>query len=163
MTNHEWDHGDWHHAVMGVGLTTRTGPASVLWTSTFHEYGVEVFPDPMTAFLRQGEDGPESWSATDHPEWRARVGQPVTAATTHWEQIDLGPARTGDGRIVEPARTVPAPTALRLDFAAGPVWFIAAIPQDDGALFIPGDEIVVAFTTETLLRFGFAADPFTLT
>ena len=55
------------------------------------------------------------------------------------------------------------PIALRLDFAAGPVWFIAAIPQEDGALFIPGDEIVVAFTTETMLRFGFPADPFTLT
>ena len=37
----EWDHGDWHHAVMGVGLTTSTEPVSVLWSkNAFHEYGV---------------------------------------------------------------------------------------------------------------------------
>ncbi|QHT54730.1 hypothetical protein GXP71_00515 [Cellulomonas sp. H30R-01] len=159
----EWDHGDWHHAVMGVGLTTSTGPVSVLWTNTFYPHGVEVFPDPMTSFLRQDEYGPENWSVTDHPEWRARTGQPITAATTHWEQIELGPGRNGYGRIVEPARTVSVPVALRLDFAAGPVWFIAGIPQQDDTPAIPDDEIVIAFTTDVMLRFGYPADPFTLT
>lgn len=30
-----WDHGDWHHAVMGVQLGTDVGPVTVTWTSTF--------------------------------------------------------------------------------------------------------------------------------
>jgi hypothetical protein len=118
----------------------------------------------MTAFLRQGEYGPENWSATDHPEWRARAGQPITAATTHWAPIELGPGRNGYGRTVEPARTVEVPVALRLDFAAGPAWFIAGVwSQQDDAPAIPDDEIVVAFSTDTMLRFGYTADAFTLT
>lgn len=31
-----WDHGDWHHAVMGVELMLGSGPVSIIWTDTFH-------------------------------------------------------------------------------------------------------------------------------
>ncbi len=159
----EWDHGNWHHAVMGVGLTTSVGPVSALWTTTFYPYGVEVFHDPMTSFLRQDEYGPEGWAVTDHPEWQSRAGEPITAAATRWERFELGPGRTGDGRVIEPARKVEVPVALRLDFGrAGPVWFVAGMPQEAGPLFMTGDEIVVAFATEAMLGFGFPADDFTL-
>ena len=157
----EWDYGDWHHAVMGVELQTASGPISVLWTNTFYPYGVEVFTQPMTTFLRLSDDGPERWSVTDHREWQARAGQPVTAVETLWERLDLGPASDSNGRIVEPARTVDLPVALRLDFPAGPVWLVAGIPTEDGTVSTTGDEIVVAFTTEAMLRFGFPASNFT--
>ncbi|MFI7122732.1 hypothetical protein [Amycolatopsis sp. NPDC049868] len=29
-----WDYGTWHHAVMGVGLCTDAGPATITWTDT---------------------------------------------------------------------------------------------------------------------------------
>ncbi len=158
-----WDHGTWHHAVMGVELRTDRGPFSVLWSNTFYPYGVEVFPDPMTSFLLPGEHQPESWSATDNVQWQARAGQPVTDVQTRWERLELGPSVYPDGTIAGPPGAVDLPVALRLDFAAGPVWFIAGIPDGDGSVVIPGDEIIVAFTTESMHRLGFPHGPFTAT
>lgn len=158
-TSREWDYGDWHHAVMGVQLKTHTGPVSVLWTNTFHSYGVEVFSEPITTFLALSDDGPECWTVTDHPEWKLRTGHQVLAVDTYWDQLELGPARTFDGRIVEPARTVEVPVAIRLDFAAGPVWFVAGIPKEGGA-FLGGDEVMVVFTSEAMLRLGFPVGSF---
>lgn len=43
----EWDHGDVHHAVMGVELLTDRGPLCVLWAGTFFCYGVEIFHTPI--------------------------------------------------------------------------------------------------------------------
>ena len=159
----QWDHGTWHHAVMGVGLRTTSGPVSVMWTNTFFPYGVEVFYGPMTSFLWRDEGGPESWTVTDSAPWQARAGQPVSAVQTHWERLELGPSTRQDGSVAAPSRAIDLPTALRVDFAAGPVWFVAGIPQDDGTLFVPGDEIVVAFSTEAILSLGYPADSFTLT
>jgi len=53
-----WDYGDWHHAVMGVDLLTDRGPSCVLWTSTFHPYGVEVFPTPGRSTSWTANPGP---------------------------------------------------------------------------------------------------------
>ncbi|MBQ0905489.1 hypothetical protein [Micromonospora sp. U21] len=49
------------------------------------------------------------------------------------------------------------PVALRLDFAAGPIWFVAAIPQlpDPRRVFILGDEIMVIFSGEKMRDMGF--------
>ncbi len=154
-----WDHGDWHHAVMGVGLRTTTGPVSLLWTSTFSSYGVEVFDQPMSDFLVLGEHGPESWAVSEHPEWRSRVGRPVLAADAFWDRVTIGPARRRDRRIAGRARAVEVPVALRLDFDAGPVWFVAAVPGDDDCV-VGGDEIVVVFSTDAMLRLGFPAGTF---
>ncbi|MBF0688134.1 MAG: hypothetical protein IR158_10295 [Cellulomonas sp.] len=161
----EWDYGDWHHAVLGVDLTTSSGPVAVTWTNTFDTYGVEVFPEPMTRFLVSGDDdaGPERWAVTPHPEWTTRAGQPVSAVDTFWDRWEYGPARYSDGRIAEPARTVEVPVAIRLEFASGPVWFVAGMPVEDGKTFVGGDEIMVVFTSETMLRLGFPADEFTAT
>lgn len=58
--------------------------------------------------------------------------------------------------MVEPARAVDVPTAIRLDFDAGPVWFVAAIRQTPSMedVFIPGDEIMVVFATEKIRDMG---------
>ncbi|MDG4807949.1 hypothetical protein O7634_14430 [Micromonospora sp. WMMD1120] len=32
----DWDHGDWHHAQLGVQLTTPSGPVTVTWSAVFH-------------------------------------------------------------------------------------------------------------------------------
>jgi hypothetical protein len=50
------------------------------------------------------------------------------------------------------------PITLRLDFAAGPVWFVAGIPQlpDPQRVFIPGDEIMVVFSQQKMHDMGFS-------
>ncbi|SEE21297.1 hypothetical protein [Jiangella alba] len=156
----EWDHGDWHHAVMGVELTTDAGPVSVVCTNTFHPYGVEIFDEPLSKLVVRGDDGPGNWTVTDHPAWRSRTDQPILAAGTFWERLGFGPGRYSDGSIATPARTVEVPVALRLDFAAGPLWFVAGNPSETGEVFIPGDEIMVVFTPEEMLRIGFPAVAF---
>ena len=158
----EWDHGDWHHAVLGVELRTSAGPVSVVWTSTFYPYGVEVVcSEPMTSLLDLRDDGPESWTVTEHPEWRPRAGTEVLAADTFWERLELGPARDRHGQVVDAARTVEVPVAMRLDLETGPVWFVAGIPTEDGGADLAGDEIMVVFTSEAMLRLGFPAGAFT--
>lgn len=157
----EWEHGDWHHAVLGVEMRTNTGPFSVVWTNTFYPYGVEVVSAPMTHLLTLGDGGPESWTVTDHPAWSSRTGQQVLAVDTFWERLEIGPARSTDGRVVAPARTVELPVALRLDFAAGPVWFVVGVPTVEGGAVVPGDEIMVVLTPEAMLRLGFTAGTFT--
>jgi hypothetical protein len=59
---------------MGVELATDAGPSSFLWTSTFFSYEIEVFHEPISRHLTQGEQGPEGWAAEDHPLWRDRLG-----------------------------------------------------------------------------------------
>ena len=76
---------------------------------------------------------------------------------TWWDQIELGPATLANGELVAPARAIEVPTALRLDFDAGPVWFAAAIPQPPSmeAAFIPGDEIMIVFSAEKMTSMGY--------
>lgn len=152
-----WDYGDWHHAVMGVELTTSSGPRSILWTNTFFEYGVEVFPEPIGAHLRLGPEGPEGWSVTAHALWQARAEQPIQAVSAFWEHIEVGPGRLSDGTVVSPAESHDVPVALRLDFASGPVWFVAGMPDypDVERAFIPGDEIMVVFSSAKMRAIGF--------
>ncbi|SDS12754.1 hypothetical protein [Jiangella sp. DSM 45060] len=132
----------------------------MLCTNTFHPYGVEIFDEPMSKLVVRGDDGPRSLRVTDHPAWRSRADQPVLAAGAFWERLELGPARYADGSIAGPARAVEVPVALRLDFAAGPLWFVGGNPSERGEVFIPGDEIMVVFTPEVMLRIGFPAGAF---
>jgi hypothetical protein len=154
-----WDYGDWHHAVMGVHLGTDLGPVTLTWTSTFHPYGVEVFYEPIEHHLVLGEAGPErvgpngdgmSW-------WDPCLGSLIRGTACHWERLEIGPSRRADGSTAGPAYTVDLPVALRLDFAATAVWFVAGIPQppDMRSVFIPGDEIMVVFSREKMHEMGF--------
>ncbi|MGQ0845582.1 MAG: hypothetical protein ACT4QF_15780 [Sporichthyaceae bacterium] len=147
---------------MGVGFVLDNGPACVLWTDTFFPYGVEVFRDPLSDHLSDGPEGPEAWEVTDHRMWAGRIGRPITGASAFWETLEIGPGVTADGRQVSDAHVEELPVALRLDFEAGPVWLAAACVEypnvDD--VFIPGDEIVVAFTREKMQQMGFPEGEF---
>jgi hypothetical protein len=155
-----WDYGDWHHAVMGVQLATDARPMTVTWTNAFYPYGVEVFADPIERHLVLGEAGPERIGPDGESRWTGFLDTPVLRAMTWWERIELGPATLTSGEVVEPARAVEIPTALRLDFNAGPVWFAAAIPQAPSmeSVFIPGDEIMVVFSAAKMRDMGYV-DP----
>jgi hypothetical protein len=158
-----WDYGDWQHAVMGVDLLTYAGRWSVLWTDTFYPYGVEVLDEPLTNHLHLGEGGCEGWRVEDHPSWRSRVGTPVLGAHTFWEQLEIGPTYSNrDGVRVADSYTVNVPVALRLDFHAGPVWTVAAIPElsTTSKAFICGDEIMVIFSAQRMRKIGFPQTDF---
>lgn len=154
----KWDYDTWHHAVMGVQLATDHGPVTITWTNTFHPYGVEVFLDPIEGHLRLGDDGPERVGPDSPSRWSAYLGTPIRRAEVFWDHLELGPARLHDGTVVKPARAVDVPTVLRLDFDAGSVWLVAAIPQPAGIsrVFSPGDEIMVVFARETMTEIGFS-------
>jgi hypothetical protein len=154
----EWDYGDWHHAVMGVQLTTDTGPVSVIWTATFEPYGVEIFPESIDHHLHT--DGTYRVGPGADSLWNAFVGQPIRHAKLSWDTFTIGPAMNQHGDVIGPAYDVDVPTALRLDFDAGPVWFVAAQPQPRKPhhhFFIPGDEIVVVFAASKMREAGYAA------
>ncbi|TDW81048.1 hypothetical protein [Kribbella sp. VKM Ac-2566] len=152
-----WDYGDWHHAVMGVQLSTDAGPVTVTWTSTFYAYGVEVFAEPIERHLVLGEDGPERIGPDGISRWTGILDTPVLRTTTSWERIELGPATLASGEVVEPARVVEIPTALRLDFSAGPVWFAPASPQYPSMerAFTAGDEIMIVFSAAKMRDMGY--------
>lgn len=118
-------------------------------------YGVEVFHSPMTDHLVMGEDGPESWAADGSGRWSGRLGSPITAVETFWERIAVGPAYRRDVRVADPYE-VDVPVALRIDFAAGPVWMAAAMPPEPGMqqAFVGGDEIMVVFTADRMRQIG---------
>ncbi|MEI8407502.1 MULTISPECIES: hypothetical protein [unclassified Kribbella] len=156
-----WDYGDWHHAVMGVELMLDTGPASIIWTSTFFPYGVEVFREPLSNHFVQGSQGPEIWEVGEHSRWRERIGSPISTASLLWDRVEVGPGhRLGDGRQVSDAYGVDVPVGLRLEAGAGPVWFVSAMPEvtEPEMAFVHGDEIMVVFTAEKMRRLGFPDD-----
>jgi hypothetical protein len=154
-----WDHGDWHHAVMGVGLLTAAGPATITWTSTFHSYGVEVLDGRIEDHLILGEEGPERIGpdANARSPWDRYLRMPIRGTAAHWERLELGARRRADGSVVEAARTVDVPMAVCLEFDAGAVWFVAAIPEppDWQRVFVGGDEIMVVFSHEKMRDMGF--------
>jgi hypothetical protein len=148
---------------MGVVLGTDAGPVTITWTNAFFPYGVEVFHDRIEEHLVLGEDGPErigprpgSGSVWDG----CYFGTAIRGTAFHWERLTLGPSTRADGTVVEPARTVDVPVALRVDFDTGAVWFAAAMPEfpDPRRVFVPGDEILVVFSAEKMRDMGFT-DP----
>lgn len=87
--------------------------------------------------------------------WLGRAGR-LTAATrstvpslSRSLRVTSNPAgasngsRRADGTVVEPARAVDVPLAVRLDFTEGKVWFVG------------GDEIMVVFSPEKIRDMGF--------
>ncbi|MEV1056697.1 hypothetical protein AB0I92_05565 [Micromonospora chalcea] len=154
-----WDYGDWHHAVMGVQLGTDLGSVAVTPTNTVYPYGVEVFHEPIGHHLLLGESGPERVGpdVDGQSPWAPLLGSRVRGTACHWEQFQIGPSRRADGSIAAPAHTVDVPIAIRLDFTADPIWFVAAIPRLPGpqGVVIPGDEIMVVFSAGKMRDMGF--------
>lgn len=160
----QWDYGDWHHAVMGVELTTDVGPVTVIWTDTFFAYGVEVFHDRIAEHLALGENGPERVGPQieSGSPWDHYLGTPIRRTASYWQRLELGPSVRADGVIVGPGYSVDLPIALRLDFDAGAVWFVAGLPEspDMQSVFIPGDEIMIVFSRGKMLDMGFEDQAF---
>jgi len=151
-----WDYGNWHHAVMGLELATDSGPVTVTWTSTFHDYGVEVFLEPIARHLLLGEDGPQPVGPDALGPWEPLMGSPIMDAMTWWERCDSGPPVRGDATMGTAPWFIDVPTALRLDFAGGSVWFVAAILLlPSGTVSVSGDEIMVVFSAARMRSLGF--------
>jgi hypothetical protein len=104
-----------------------------------------------------GDGGPDSWAVETHPHWQSRLGSPVREASVEWLRWEVGPGCRGDGVRVSEPESHDVPVGLRLDFDAGPVWLIAAIPDGPHLEkpFVGGDEILVVFDAVLLRRIGF--------
>jgi hypothetical protein len=141
----DWDHGSWHHVDEGVQLGTDRGTALITWTATFYPYGVEVLPGHTLSADDYTRAGP-----SDAAHWAGRLGSPIRDVSCLWDHMTFASGSSVD-----------VPLALRLDFDAGPVWFVAAIAQDPPRprFFLPGDEIVVAFSPDVLRAMGFDEIP----
>lgn len=139
----EWDFGTWHQPTMGVELFTDDGACfSAVWGSSFDHYGLEVFPEPMTAHLRMiGEPGGSAAVAvTDHPRWSSLVDRTLTSVDIAWSQDREGSLRT--------------PAAIRLCSREKAVWIAAGSPAEwppTDVHHLGTDDVMVVFTA------GFAA------
>lgn len=154
----QWDYGDWHHAVMGVQLTTQAGPRTVTWTNRFFPYGVEVFRDPIERHLVLGGEGAERVGPTGLSRWSDLVGVPIREVAVSWDRLEVGPSvDVSTGEVVGEASSVEVPTALRLDFEGSFVWFVAGQPMFPSLVevFIPSDEIMVVFSGEKMRSMGY--------
>ncbi|MFD1543765.1 hypothetical protein [Nonomuraea guangzhouensis] len=139
----EWDFGTWHQPTMGVELFTDDGACfSAVWGSSFDHYGLEVFPEPMTAHLRMiGEPGgPAAVDVTDHPRWSSLVGRKLTCVDIAWSQ--------------DPVRT---PYAIRLCSREKSVWIAAGEPAEwppTDVYYLGTDDVMVIFTAEFAAKVG---------
>ncbi|GAA2564620.1 hypothetical protein GCM10010435_41290 [Winogradskya consettensis] len=154
-----WDFGDWHHAVMGVELGTDRGPVTVTWTDTFYPYGVEVLDEPIGYRPASGDEGPERVGPDGEGvrAWSSCLGSPVRGAECWWERFRIGPGRRADDSVAGAAYSIDVPVAVRLDFPAAAVWFVAGMPQlsDSSTSFIPADEIMAVFSPDKMRSLGF--------
>jgi hypothetical protein len=144
---------------MGVELGTDRGPVTVTWTDTFYPYGVEVLDEPIGYRPASDDEGPER-VGPDGPgmrAWASCLGSPVRGAECWWERFRIGPGRRADGSVAGAAYSIDVPVAVRLDFPATAVWFVAGMPQlpDSSTAFIPADEIMVVFSPDKMRAVGF--------
>ena len=123
----------------------------------FYPYGVEVFLESIEHHLVLGQEGPTRNGPDPGGRWDSFLGMPIRLARIWWDRVDIGPATRVDGTVVEPARSVELPTALRLDFDAGPVWLVAAMPRGQAMedVFGLADEIMVVFSSAKMHRMGY--------
>ncbi|HVX47352.1 MAG TPA: hypothetical protein VHC49_25895 [Mycobacteriales bacterium] len=148
-----WDHGDWHHAVMGVELDTDAGPYFLTWSSRFYPYDVELFTGTAAEHLVLGPGGPEGWPVETNAHWVRRLAGPITGTAVHWLPIEF----------LEPPGgfTAEAPVGLRLDFEAGPAWLVAGLPGrgELADTFLMGDELLVLFAADRMGEIGLGGGP----
>lgn len=153
-----WDYDDWHHAVMGVDLATDRGPISIVPTNTFFPYGVESSRRPCPSNLHSDLKGLRAGKSATTSAGARAVTAPCCGRRTFWERIEMGPGyRLSDYEQVSEAQTYDVPVALRLDFSVGPVCFVAAQPNWPNVeeVFIPGDEIMIVYSGDRMLKVGF--------
>ncbi|MEU6427624.1 hypothetical protein ABZ860_17180 [Microbispora sp. NPDC046973] len=143
----DWDFGPWHQPTMGVELCTDGGACfSAVWGSSFDHYGLELFPEPMTAHLRRiGEPyGPAAVEVTGHPRWSSLVGRAVTCVDIVWSEDHESGIRV--------------PDAIRLCSRDGAVWIAAGRPAQwpPGEVYhhLGTDDVMVVFTAEFAAKAG---------
>ncbi|MFF3667553.1 hypothetical protein [Microtetraspora malaysiensis] len=141
-----WDFGLWHQPTMGVELFTDDGARfSAVWGSSFEHYGLEVFPEPMTAHLAGiGEPGgPAQVEVTDHARWSGLVGRKLTSVGIAWSE--------------DPEHNIRVPDAIRLCSRERAVWIAvgrpAAYPPGE-AFHLGTDDVMVVFTAEFAAKVG---------
>lgn len=156
-----WEYGDWHHAAMGVDLLADAEPSCVLWTDTFYRYGVEIFPTPVSDHVVNGEDGPEPRDVSASDRWQVRLNSPVRNVERSG-RASRSALRTSAMSGSQTSSEVDVPVALRLEFAAGPVWMVAGIPPAPQMreVFVAGDQIRVVFTIDRMRQIGFPDSEF---
>ncbi|WP_433513941.1 hypothetical protein ACQP2T_62080 [Nonomuraea sp. CA-143628] len=142
----EWDFGTWHQPTMGVELSTDDGACfSAVWGSSFDHFGLEVFPEPMTAHLRMiGEPwGSTAVDVTDHPRWSSLVDRKLTCVDIAWSQ--------------DPESYLRKPDAIRLCSREKAVWIAAGSPAawpPTDVYYLGTDDVMVVFTAEFAGKVG---------
>ncbi|MEV0625952.1 hypothetical protein [Nonomuraea wenchangensis] len=145
----EWDFGTWHQPTMGVELSTDDGACfSAVWGSSFDHFGLEVFPEPMTAHLRMvGESGgPAAVDVTDHPHWSSLVSRKLTCVDIAW--------------CHDPGSGLRTPYAIRLCSREKAVWIAAGSPAEwppTEVYRLGTDDVMVVFTAEFAAKVGIPA------
>ena len=143
----------------GRSARHRPGAGDADLTSTFYPYGVEVFNESIGQHLVLGKAGLERVGPNGDgmSSWASCLGSLIRDTACHGERLEIGPSRRADGSIAGRAFSVDVPVAMRVDFAATAVWFVAGVPQlpDMRRVFIPGDEIMVVFSREKMRDMGF--------
>lgn len=147
-TVEDWDFGPWHQPTMGLELFTDDGASfSAVWGSSFDHYGLEVFPEPMTAHLVGIGDpgGPAVVEVTAHPSWSRLVGRKLTRVNIVWCE--------------DPTGSIRVPHAVRLCSRERAVWIAAGRPADwppGEAYHLGTDDVMVVFTAECAAKVGLA-------
>lgn len=142
----DWDFGPWHQPTMGVELLTDDGACfSAVWGCSFDHYGLEVFPEPMTAHLVRIEEpyGSALVEVTDHPRWSSLVGRKLTRVDIAWSE--------------DPTGSIRVPDAIRFCSRERSVWIAAGTSADwpPGETYHLGtDDVMVIFTAECAGKVG---------
>ncbi|GAA2655443.1 hypothetical protein [Paractinoplanes durhamensis] len=94
-----------------------------------------------------GRNGPDLDAESP---WAGRIGSTIIEATLHWTAVKLSDQTTEIRRERGMPPVLELHAALRLDFDAGPVWFVAAMPWPPTMpeATITGEEIMVVCTAE---------------
>ncbi|MFD6400270.1 hypothetical protein [Nocardia sp. NPDC060249] len=137
----KWDYGEWHEATMGIELATDTGQLySAVWNSSFTQYHLEVFPRPISEFIRIAEDGPAPVPMATHPRWAPLIGEPISHADLCWY------------RDFQPGLHVPA--AVRISVGSHTIWLASGRSEPAGtpSFYNLTDDVMVVFTADIAQR-----------
>ncbi|MET7427036.1 hypothetical protein [Dactylosporangium sp. NPDC005555] len=117
-----------------------------------------MLDEPIEYRRASSDEGPQRVGpdAAGMRAFTSCLGSPVRAAECHWQRLQIRPGRRADGSVIGTAYSIDVPVAVRLDFPATAVWFVAGMPQFPNAgAFIPADEIMVVFSAKKMRDLGF--------
>jgi hypothetical protein len=128
---------------MGVELSTEDGGEfAAIWGNSFEEFGIELYPGPMTGHVAAvGEPGGTiPVVVTDHPNWSGLVGKKLDTVEVRWLEDPGDPS---------------LPVAVQLGSGGATAWIAAAEPAAEPTMFqLCSDEVVVGFGAGFVTRLG---------